>query len=180
MSSNWIFSLVTFCAGCAAGCGTTLPTVNDVQAVFGPAGIAFDERTFMIDLKGDGHRERVVLLENKERGLKTPKDISDLTNKIGVIVDGFIVFDGPHGNIPAIHQYNGYDGYELRLDHVDGQYVFVSDGDSDDIQHVWGWWHYSEAWPPAGWEARQRDWDNVTQAYGQWRQSGLTEVIVGK
>jgi hypothetical protein len=179
MSTYPVLILAVVCSDLAVGCATTSPRVEDVQGVFGP-DVEFEQSTLMLDLKGDGHWERVVFLANKARGLTLPRNASELTNKIGVVVDGFIVFDGPNGNIPAIYQYNGYDGYELRLDHVDDQYVFVSDGGRDHIQHVWGWWHYPEVWPVSGWEARQRDWDNAKQQYGPWRPSGLTEVIEGK
>ena len=125
------------------GC-TTLVSVDDLQAVFGPRRVAFAERELALDLNGDGKPERVVLLANKLRGYELPRAVSELSKRGGVCVDGFAVFDGVRPKVPVLYQYNEYDGWMVRLDTIDGQRVLVSDGGRDHAQHIWGWWRYAD------------------------------------
>lgn len=161
-------------AGCSQRTG-----IADLQAVYGPEGAVFEQRTFNIDLNGDGRPERLMLLSNADRGLGLlPNDAAELSQGVGV--DAFAVFDGRRPNIAVIYQYPCYDGYPLRLDDVDGQHVLVSDSGRDRVQHVWGWWRYSDGWSVDAWEARARSWQDDRQTYGDWRRTRLVSVFVGK
>ena len=131
-----------------------------------------------MDLNGDGHPERVVLLANQRRGLQLPQSSAVWT--AAETVDGFAVFDGRHPDVPVFYQYADYGGFGLRWDVVDGQRMLVSDGGRDHIQYVWGWWVYSEAWPISGWEARAREYNEATQQWGEWKPREKTYVLVGK
>jgi hypothetical protein len=147
---TFIILPVLFISGC-----TTLTSVDDLQAVFGPRALTFDTREFALDLNLDGKPERVVFFANKLRGLELPRSVSELSDGSGgVIVDGFAVFDGRRPKVPVFYRYNDSGGYQLRLDTVDGQVVLVSDGGCDHVQLVWGWWRYPDNWPPTGWGSR--------------------------
>jgi len=159
--------------GCSSQTGA-----GDLQQVFGPRGVTFEERSFAIDLNADGQPERLLLLFDTRRGLEVPRDVSALIG--GVAVDGFAVFDGRQPNVPVIYQYPDYDGYTIRLDDVEGERVLVSDGGRDHVQHVWGWWREPEGWPAAGWRAKSRAWVVDRNTWGGWRSGPLVLVNVGK
>ena len=154
--------------------------VDDLQSVFGPRGVTFSESKPALDLNGDGKPERVVLLANKLRGYELPRAVSELSRTGGVLVDGFAVFDGVRPKVPVLYQYNEYDGWMVRLDTIDGQRVLVSDGGRDHVQHVWGWWRYADSWPPDGWEARDRIWNQEEQRHGPWIPVPRMNIVVGK
>lgn len=160
-------------AGCAGR-----PTVDDLQGVYGPSDVRFQQRELRVDLNDDGVDDRIVLLANHLRGLRLPQENSELN--AGVIVDGFAVFDGRHPTVPVFYQYTTQDGFQLRLDEVDGQQLLVADGGRDHVQSVWGWWRYSEAWPPSGWQARQRKWEESAARYGKWQPAQPVMVVVAK
>lgn len=172
-------AFLVFVAGvlASAGCASRAD-VGDLQAVFGPAGVEFERRELMIDLNGDGRPERVVLLADQRRGLKLPRSAAELSATI--VVDGFAVFDGRHDDVPVFYQYADYGGFALRLDVVEGRRLLVSDGGRDRIQYVWGWWTYPEAWPPTGWESRQREYDERALRWADWKLRDKTFVMVGK
>jgi hypothetical protein len=156
------------------------PKVVDLQAVFGPAGIDFEQRELTVDLNGDGHPEVLVLLADRRRGLKLPNDAATLTAR-GTTVDGFAVFDGAHPDIPIFFQYFDYDGIDLRLDKIGGQVSLVADGGRDHLQKVWGWRKYADGWPVDGWEARDRQWDVKSDSWVKnWRPLEKVSVFVGK
>jgi hypothetical protein len=163
--------------------GAPLPPVGDkvdeLQAVFGPEGIKFDRSEISVDLKGDGHPQRVILLADRHRGLELPKDNADFLHK-GARADGFVVFDGMHPDVVVFYQYLDYGGFQLRFDAVEGHRVLVADGGSDHIQRVWGWWKYPEAWPVTAWEGRQREYDTVAKQWGKWAALDKVTVFVGK
>jgi hypothetical protein len=158
------------------------PEVADLQAVFGPAGVDFDRREYLIDLNGDGHPEVVVLLADRKRGLPPlPIDTAAFTREGGTVVDGFAVFDGVHPDIPVFYQYFCYDGIQLRVDKVDGQTVLVSDSGRDHLQQVWGWRTYPGGWPVSGWEARERPWDENRHGWGEtWHGLEKFSAFLGK
>lgn len=175
LRSNFLF--VTPLLFLAAGCANS-PSIDELQEVFGPKQVRFQQRAVTVDLNHDGHPERLVLLANQLRGLRLPQDIAGLRR--GAVVDGFAVFDGRHPDVLVFYQYWDYDGLALRLDKVEGNEVLVSDGGRDHIQHNWGWWDYAEAWPPAGWEARHRAYDTSQDRWGTWQASQRVAVLVGK
>jgi hypothetical protein len=160
-------------AGCAGR-----PKVDDLQAVFGPAGIRFDHRALRIDLNSDQRPERVVLLADQRRGLSLPRSEAEWSGAI--TVDGFAVFDGRHPGVPVFYQYADDGGLDLRIDVIDGHRLLVADGGRDHVQYVWGWWSYPEVWPPTGWEARQRTFDERSRQWGEWKPREKTFVLVGK
>lgn len=156
------------------------PNVADLQAVFGPPGVDFEQHDLHIDLDGDGHPEVLILLADRRRGLSLPKDLATFT-KAGTVVDGFALFDGAHPSVPIFYQYSYQDGFDLRLDKIDAQLMLVSDGGRDHTQKIWGWTTDPDGWPASGWEARQRRYDVKSD---QWIQPWVTldkiSIEIGK
>lgn len=159
--------------GCCAS-----PSVGDLQAIYGPPGIVFEQQSILIDLNDDGMEERLVLLTDERRGLRLPTQPEVLAS--GIIVDAFALYDGRRPSVPVFYQVQDYDGYALRLDRVDDQWLLVSDGGRDHTQHVWGWWRHEDDWSLDGWETRTRSLTGDRQTYGAWIKQPLVFVNFGK
>ena len=151
--------------------------VEGLLAVFGPRGVRLESYPLSIDLDGDGTPERLVLLADPRRGVKMPGRADDLRK--GATVTGFALFDGLRPEVVVFYQYYDYDGFQLRLDEIEGRTMLVSDGGRDHAQRVWGWWRHEE-WPPDEWAARERQWDEGVQQYGRWRAADRVQVVEGK
>ena len=151
--------------------------------VYGPTrreGPSFDYFFFSADLDGDANPEIIVTMQNQERGLDPPNP--GIGVGISVLCDGFAVFTEAAGRPwPVFYAYDVYDGFAIRLEHLDGDPFpsIVCDTDNNGQQMAWGWHDDHEF--PAGWAARYRNWDDGMNAFAlPWLRMDYVYVVEGK